>query len=89
MNWPQAYIMPERPCAFGVAASPSPTTMLLIVRGFGPPIISPLPSAKRAGARRTKASPAALTPRVRQVVPRAVCSPKLHHSRASDNIAAA
>jgi hypothetical protein len=45
MNWPQAYIMPDRPWPFGVAASPSPTTTLLTVRGFGPPTICDTPSA--------------------------------------------
>ncbi len=45
MNWPQAYIMPERPRSLPTDASPWPTTMLLIARGLGPPSSVEMPSA--------------------------------------------
>ena len=61
MNWPQAYIIPETPCGFGTAASPSPTTTLLIIRGFGPPTRVETSSAKRTTPRRRNPVPAAFT----------------------------
>ena len=60
MNWPQAYIIAERPSGLATSASPTPTTRLLMVRGLGPPSGVAMLSAKCAGPSRPNAVPVPL-----------------------------
>ena len=48
MNWPHEYMKADRPSGLGVLASPSPTTLLEMVRGLTVSIGSEIPSAKCA-----------------------------------------
>ena len=50
MNWPHEYMKAERPSGLATLASPSPTILLLTVRGLTVSIGPEMPSAKWAVA---------------------------------------